>query len=235
MRKIILVVLTLTIMVLANCCGHKPKVEVLEGNPQLSTFTQLDKDGKTVLTGVANPQSGHVVVEPAEYTKITADENVITCVRADGKIDVFTEIGHPIGTFEMFTPWKYNGTYYLGVKYLDKTYYFPQKHFIVSSRNVITEQDVLFCESQNGWEVLTYNGEQLWKISSDFLIIRNAANPSQIFIAIETEEAKPSCTLFTVNGGQHKKLTPKQWKKLKQATTATDNEYVVTIKNFNDL
>ena len=189
----------------------------------------MDKDGKTILTGVANPVSDFVIVPPAKYENISADEYTICCKKEDNLIDVFTVKGKKIGTFELFTPWNYSGKYYLGVKYLNKTYYFPENDLIVSSKNVITEKDVLFLETEDGsgWMVLNYIGEQLWQIQQDFLIIRNSSNPSDVYVALEEGSKKTSCTLYTTSGEVYKKLTPKQWTKLKKSATQTDNNLVI--------
>lgn len=202
--------------ILAVSCGKQTKTAPLEGNPALYTFATEAEDGKTILTGVANKHSGAVIIEPAAYKSITADAYTISCTEEDGMVTAYKTDGSLIGTFEIFTPWKGNGNYYLGVRYINKTYYFPKKDLIVSTQKVHNEYNVILLENADGWGIYDYEGNFLWQAPQNIGIIRNSKIPTKLLFAIESKGKRPSCPLYSEDGSAYKALSPTQWAKLKK-------------------
>lgn len=237
MKKMIFLMLAMLAFVLESCT-NEPKTAPLEGNPDFVTFTQNNGDGVDSLW-VTNKQTGQVVVPPDTYSKIVGDEYAIYGQKKDGKWELFNINGEHIGSFEMVTPWKNGGTYYLGVNYTFKTYYFPKEDFIITSQKVHSEHEVLFVETQGYWLVLNYDGKMLRPLPKDFTIIKDAKIPTNIKIAVFNKSKFPSCTLYNPSGDKYKKLTPAEWRKLKRELTLQkeidDSATVVTIENFNHL
>ena len=92
---------------IATSCGFKSEEQPLHGS--LVTFTAPDDGSDGILLGVRekapNPDDSRVIVTPARYTSITADDNVIICRVSDLKVEAYKHDGDPIGNgeFETFT------------------------------------------------------------------------------------------------------------------------------------
>ncbi|MCM1323853.1 MAG: hypothetical protein NC218_06800 [Acetobacter sp.] len=230
---------SIILMLVCVSCGNQNNSTPIAGNPTLYTFTTTAEDGKTILTGVAQPQSGKVIITPAAYQSITADDYIITCKEPSGTFAVFKTDGELIGRFEMITPWDVNGKYYLGVRYINKTFYFPLTNKIITSQNVHNEYKVMFINNGESWDVFDYEGKQLSNFAEGFVIIKNDKIPSQIWVAVETAGKYPACTLYKTTGEVYKKLTPRQWQKrskfLKIEKVINDTVRVTTTENFNQL
>lgn len=193
-------------------CSHRSETTPLAGAPGLGTFTLLAEDGETRLTGVRHLATGDTVVPPAAYTEVKGDSCVITCTRADKSITAYTVDGRKIGDFELFTPWA--GTYCLGVRYVNKTYYFPATGEIVTTRNSFHEPELLFLRVGTRWEIRTPKGKLKSTLAADSIqIIRDARIPTNLLLA--TTAPLGSVTLSTADGQPYKTLTPRQWQKLK--------------------
>lgn len=236
MKKMIFFVLA-TLSFLLTGCGYQSKVTPLAGNPTLSSFTELAEDGETVLTGVAQPQSGHVVIPPAKYSEITADGYVITCKEENESFTLFKNNGEKIGNFEMVTPWQKNGNYYLGVKYINKTYYFPETDLVLTTQYCYTDMETLYMSMGDHWLVLDYYGKVLNKLPNEFTILKDAKNPLKTWIAIwEKGKKYPACELYGINGEKYKKLPYVRWVKLFKNVVnepLSSNVFVGTAKDFD--
>lgn len=205
----------LLLVFIAVSCSKQTKTEPLAGYPALSTVTEQTKDGKSLI-GVVNPQSDHIVIPPAEYKSVKADNYTIVCTKNDNMLEVFKTNGETIGCFEMFTPWSANGNYYLGVRYINKTYYFPEKDLIVSTQNVHNEYNCMLLENTEGWAVYDYDGNFLWQAPQNIGIIRNSKVPTQIWLAIESNDKRPSCALYAADGSGYNVIPAAKWAKLKK-------------------
>jgi len=210
-------------------CGSRSDTKPLAGTPGLVTFTVIAEDGETLLTGVKHLASGDTIVPPAAYTEVKGDSCVITCTKADKSITAYTADGRKIGDFEMFTPW--NDTYCLGVRYVNKTYYFPATGEIITTRNSLHEPELIFLRTGTCWQIRTLKGELKSTVASDSLwIIRHAKIPTKLLIATTDTDVSftarirhsaattphpVGCTLYTSDGKLYKTLTPRQWKTLK--------------------
>ena len=214
MKTVLYYAALLLLLFFATSCGKQSKTEPLSGNPALSTFTTTEKTGQS-LTGVVH-QTGDIIIQPAAYKSVTADSYTITCTRMDGLQEVFKANGEPIGIFEMFTRWTANGDYYLGVRYLENTYYFPKKNLVLSSRQTHKEQNILLISCEEGWNIYDYEGNFLWNAPAKMGIIKNAKIPTKQVIAIESNDKKPSCTLYNTDGSAYKAIPPAKWAQLKK-------------------
>ncbi len=211
MKKILFILSVLTICALSSCGGFQSEVNPLLGNESLNTFTTLADDGTTILTGVTNPQSGHVLVSPAEFNAITGDNDVIICRSPKEKFYVYKTNGEQIGVFDLFTHWRDNGNYYLGSKYGLQVFYFPANDEIVSTKQTFSEIDVMLLLVDGKWQIRDYFGKLLWTIPKDFMLIRDIQRQDVFVIAIEEGR---SHVLYDKDGKKLKKLTSSKWKKL---------------------
>lgn len=194
-------------------CSRRSDTKPLAGNPDLATFTIPADDGKTLLTGVKSIATGDTIVPPAAYADIKGDSCIITCTRADKSITAYTAGGRKIGDFEMFTPW--SGTYCLGVRYINKTYYFPATDEIITTRHSLHELELLFLRTDTCWQIRTPKGELKSTVASDSLwIIRDAKIPTKLLVGI-TDSLTAGCALQTTDGRFYKKLSHHQWQALK--------------------
>jgi len=218
-------------------CSHRSETTPLAGAPGLATFTLLAEDGETRLTGVRHLATGDTVVPPAAYTEVKGDSCVITCTRADKSITAYTIDGRKIGDFELFTPWA--GTYCLGVRYVNKTYYFPATGEIITTRNSFHEPELLFLRVGTRWEIRTPKGELKSTLAADSLqIIRDARIPTNLLLATPAHPGSTGgVTLSTVDGQPYKTLTPRQWQALraKLRNIKVKAETVADIDDFDSL
>lgn len=204
-------------------CGNRSNTKPLAGAPGLATFTLLAEDGETRLTGVKHLVTGDTIVPPDAYTEVRGDSCVITCTKADKSITAYTADGRKIGDFELFTPW--TDTYCLGVRYVNKTYYFPATDEIITTRNSLHELELLFLRTDTGWDIRTLKGERKSTVVADSLwIIRHAKIPTKLLVGT-TDSITGGCSLHTADGKPYKTLTHHQWETLKsrfqnQQTTA---------------
>jgi len=200
-------------------CGSRSDTKPLAGTSGLATFSVIAEDGETLLTGVKHLVSGDTIVPPAAYTEVKGDSCVITCTKTDKSITAYTADGRKIGDFEMFTPW--NDTYCLGVRYVNKTYYFPATGEIITTRHSLHEPELIFLRTDAGWEIRTLKGELKSTVASDSLwIIRHAKIPTKLLIATTDSltagtQHSVGCSLYTADGKLYKTLTLRQWKTLK--------------------
>lgn len=237
MRRMVYGVLAVLSFVLAGC-GRSPKATPLKGNPALVTFTEKSDDGQA-LVSVVDPQTGRVIMPPADYSEVAGDEYVVYGKRGDGIWTLAKISGEHIGTFEMLTPYKTNGTYYLGVTYIFKTYYFPKADLVITTKNVHTEPEVLFAEHKGEWLALDYDGRTLSTLPESFTVIKDAGIPTKMWIAAPDEGEHPSCALYSLTGEMHRKLTPSEWDSLRKRLTArkelTESVSIATAEDFDQL
>lgn len=235
MKKSVHVVWAMLLFVLAGCITS-PKTTPLKGNPNLVTSTVKSDDGKDLIS-VVNPQTGQVIMQPADYSEVAGDEYVVYGKKKDGTWTLVKTNGEHIGTFEMFTPWKTNGTYYLCVTYIYKTYYFPKEDFTVTTQNAHSEQKVLFVEQEGKWLVLDYDGKTLSVLPQSFTVIKDTRIPTNMWIAVADNAEHTSCILYSLTGEVHRKLTSSEWDSLKERLT-TEKELAESVRitrteNFN--
>ncbi len=212
-RLVFLQALIVTLVML-SCSNekHLNNLSAIKGNQEFATFTTPHTDGKTVLTGVINLCSEQIIVPPAEYTTITADSNIITCTAADNMKEVYLTTGERLGQFEMITAWTHHGNYYLGVKYINKTYYFPDTKEIVATQNSYHEFDMLFLETKFGWDMRTMYGKRILRLPPTFTVLKDAKEQSFIRILVPNDEGKVQ--MYNTAGEKLKELSIRQVQKL---------------------
>ncbi len=197
--------------ILSACSGFKSETNPLLGNEDFNTFTALAEDGETVLIGVSDPQSGQIIVPPADFISATGDKNVIICRSSKDKFYVYKTNGEQLGVFDLFTHWTENGNYYLGSKYNLQVLYFPLNDEIIQCTQSFSEIDAILLFMEGKWQIRDYYGKLLWTIPSEFTLIRDIQQPDVFAIAIK-EGYK--YVLYDKNGKKLKTLTSKKWHKL---------------------
>lgn len=89
MKKLFYGLMICALAFIATSCGFKSEEKPLHGS--LVTFTAPDDGSDGILLGVRekapNPDDSRVIVTPARYTSITADDNVIICRVSDLKVE----------------------------------------------------------------------------------------------------------------------------------------------------
>ena len=210
-----LVVAILSVASVLSSCGGLP--EDIKLNDKFVAFAELSESNDT-LWGVKD--SFGLVVKPGRYSKVGMVDNVITCVGKDDNLTyAFTEKGSYIGKFEIFTHWTENGDYYLGVKYKDRTFYFPKKNEILKVDGVHFGLKVMFIEIAGKCEVRDYEGKCLWTIPTEDAIIFKEADKEDYFIFAPQSWFKPPFEVYGIDGKLIKKVPYPQYRKLiKRAT-----------------
>lgn len=221
MKHLYLALTVLVACALGACDKFNSEVNPLMGNETLSTFTALAEDGKTVLTGVANPQSGAVIVQPGEYMSVVGDSDVIICKPADGKLHVYRLNGEKLGVFDLFTHWTENGNYYVGSKYNLQLFYFPKYNETLEVRDTFNQSDIMLMFVDGKWQVRDNFGKYLWQIPSAFTLIKDINSMDKYVFAIA---GKYAGALYDYKGNKLKNLSYTRWKKL-QADLQNKHEY----------
>lgn len=233
MKQLIFMLSILFTCILSSCGGFTSEVKPLMGNENLSTFTQLAEDGQTVLTGVSNPQSGHVIVAPKNFISVVGDQHVIICRSPEDRFYVYKTTGEHLGVFDLFTHWADGGNYYLGSKYGLQVFYFPEDNSVIESNLTFHEIDVVLLLIDGKWQIRDYYGRLLWTIPDKFTLIRDLDRQDVFVIAIEQGR---SCALFDKNGQKLKTLSAKNWKKLQAKFSDVEKtEHNATAANVETL
>ena len=214
--RLMIVAIVLSVMSVMSSCGGLP--EDIKLNDKFSAFAELDETNDT-LWGVKD--SFGLVVKPGRYSKFSMVDDVITCVGKDDNLTyAFTQKGAYIGKFEMFTHWTENGDYYLGVKYKDRTFYFPKKDEILKVDGVHFGLKVMFLDVAGKVEVRDYEGKCLWKIPTRDAIVFKEADQDKYFIFAPEDWSKPPFKVYDINGKLVKKMAYPQYRKLIKRATA---------------
>lgn len=208
--RLMVAAIILSAMVMISSCSGLP--EDIKLSDQLVAFAELDATNDT-LWGIKD--SYGLVVKPGRYCKFGMVDNVITCVGKDDNLTyAFTEKGAYIGKFEIFTHWVENGDYYLGVKYKDRTFYFPKKNEILKVDGVHFGLKVMFLDIDGKCEVRDYEGKCLWKLPTKDAIIFKEAGQDEYYIFAPEDWSKPPFEVYDVNGKLVKKMAYPQYRKL---------------------
>ncbi len=214
--RLMLVVAILSVACVLSSCGGLP--EDIKLNDQLVAFAEFGETNDT-LWGVKD--SFGLVVKPGRYNKVGMVDSVIACEGKDDNLTyAFTEKGAYIGKFEMFTHWTENGDYYLGVKYKDRTFYFPKSGDIVKVDGVHFGLKAMFIDVEGKCEIRDYEGKCLWKLPTKDAIIFKEAGQDEYYIFAPEDWSKPPFDVFDVNGKLIKKVPYPQYRKLIQRATA---------------
>ncbi len=216
MKKLLLGLMMSLVAIIVTSCGFKSEETPLYGN--LVSFTAPGENKEEVLLGVKDKAIDKVIVTPAYYEDIIADENLIICRVNGTKIEVYRHNGTPLSQepFDTFTRMP-QGNIYLGTNYIFNTYYFPaQNVLIVTDTYVVGLKQIFLRISSGEWEVRDYDGNLLWKTpklaeNEKYWLIKDTKAPMESFyFAISTTD---KCTLYDLTGKEVKKLNAVQWRK----------------------
>jgi hypothetical protein len=212
MKTNIFFVAGIAMCILASCDNA---VETpLVGN-LVKTEKQDSKTEKTIL-GVKDKETGKVVVKPAAYTDITADENLIICTGKEG-IRVFlpdgTSTGSTLATFQKEAKGYYTGT----ITGDERTqYYMPTTKKWLSISATFKTADLLILQADTQWLVVKSNGEQLWKFPLAATLLEKEAG-SKYEVAITPEPTKkvkkPATTVYSITGDSITTYPADKWAK----------------------
>ena len=210
-RMMVAAIILSVTFVMSSCNGLPKDIKL---NDELVAYAELSENNDT-LWGVKD--SYGLVVKPGRYCKFGMVDNVITCVGKDDNLTyAFTEKGSYIGKFEIFTHWTENGDYYLGVKYKDRTFYFPKKDEILKVDGVHFGLKVMFLDIDGKCEVRDYEGKCLWKIPSRDAIVFKEKGQDSYYIFAPKDWSKPPFAVYDINGKLVKKMPYPQYRKLLQ-------------------
>ncbi len=196
--------------VLVTGCGFKSTETPINNN--LISFTAPGETDDDVLLGVKN-KKGTVLVAPADYISVTADEHLIFCTGKDGSTSLFGQYGTEYGTFESYDKLQ-NGdnSYYRCISGETTAYYFPGKELIRCQASQITSA-ALFVATDSIWEVYSYTGEKLWQLPEGAILLNSSRD---ITIAVPGKGKKATCKFYDVTGKEIKNLTATKWRKVKK-------------------
>lgn len=196
--------------VLVAGCGFKSTETPINNN--LLSFTAPDEASDGVLLGVKDKE-GTVIVTPAAYNAITADENLIICMSTDHQYCVFGFDGTAYGVFESFEQITSNGSeYYRGISGELTSFYFPGKGIVNCTAVQITSQ-ALFVLADNVWQVYAPTGDKLWDLPEGAILINGAKD---IVIAVPEKGKKGGCKFYDIRGKVVKQLNAYKWRKFQK-------------------
>lgn len=245
MKKVLLGLMVSIIAIIVTSCGFKSEEKNLCNG--LVSFTAPGENKKDVLIGVKDKISDIVIVTPARYKEVSADERVIICRESETKLEVYNHQGDPIGkgVFDTFTKMP-QGSIYIGTKYKTTTYYCPLQEETITTQNTLMAIRQIFLQRKSGeWEIRDYNGNLLWKTprlteGEKYWIIKDTKAPTEsYYFAITKSKGTPACILYDDEGKEVKKLNASKWRitqkkllNLKEMNKTTTYAEFESIKKF---
>jgi hypothetical protein len=199
----------------------------LTGN--LVKIEKQDSKAQKIIS-VKDAATGKVVIQPAAYTSITADENLIICTGKTG-IKLFSLNGYPNGATTLATFQRDAKGYYTGTADGDERthYYFPEKQNWIRSSATFETPDFLILQSYPNWIVVKFNGDKVWEfpLETATLIENKAGSDYQVALTPlpvkkSKKAPKPSTTLYSITGDSIATYNADQWEKKIKGLTQED-------------
>ena len=205
MKRIVNILLISVIAMLIVSCGytHRKNCNQLYDNLYI-----IQVEGN--IKGVINIETGDTIVKPSAYASITADENIITCLKFNKQIVPYTHTGERLGCFDFFTHWKESGDYYIGSGYRSTCIYFPQTNAIIRNTSVYCCPECMFIKMNENWDICDYSGSKLWEVPLDITLIKDCKHN----VLIAKPAPNKEVILYQCDGTEVVKLNVPQWKKL---------------------
>ena len=124
MKKLINFIIAALLLPFAGCKDAPREQPLAEG---LVVYKEVNETGDT-LTGVRRTADSTVLVTPAAYREVRAEEHFIVCRRGEYSYEVFfRKDGKRLGKFDTFTRMVRDSCdYYFGTSYRTSCFYFPQ-------------------------------------------------------------------------------------------------------------
>ena len=138
-------------------CKETPRERILaEG---LVLYTEVDETGDT-LTGVRRTADSTVLVVPAAYREVRAEEHFIVCRRGEYSYEVFfRNDGKRLGKFDTFTRMVRDSCdYYLGTSYRTSCFYFPKQAQVVRAQEVEILPRCIRLKVNGEWQERDFEG-----------------------------------------------------------------------------
>lgn len=225
MKKIFLFV-GMVALLATSCNSFKSEEKPLTDD--LVTYTAEGNEKGEVFLGVKEKGSeGTPLIAADNYTKIIADEYIITCFKADDNRDVYTLKGTPIGekTYKFLVKVDVdNNVYYKCITPDDKcVVYFPYKETINCDDAYISGKKV-YLAGNDGWDVYNNDGTKIWSFKNDAVVIKNLST-DELIIAVPSVGPKKivTATLYSPDGKQLKKLNANRWKVFQKKLNQPDS------------
>lgn len=147
---------------LASGCRQVPSEQVLaEG---LVTYKEVT-DGGDTLTGVRRMTDNTVLVAPASYRSIRAEEHFLVCRKSEYSYEVFfRDTGKRLGKFDTFTRFVREGCdYYYGTSYRTYCFYFPKYGLTLRSDEVEMGVHNIRLKVDGEWQTRDFEGGEIKK------------------------------------------------------------------------
>lgn len=222
------------ITLVMTSCNNKFKSVPLTAT--LATFTEEDALGNPNLIGVKDLLTEEVIIKPDTYANITADENLITCIKVENgykQIQVYKHDGTELGLFDTFNHLTSPGDYYLGTNYNVSCYYFPKTHAAVRGRAWYTGIRYLFLETDSGWKVFTFNGELGLLLPENAKVVHNLTSEGKEKFYLVMEE-KSNVVLLDIDDMKTTKVyTLQEWIKTISQKEEREFSHLTIIKTEN--
>ena len=128
MKKLINFMIAALLLPFAGCKDAPREQPLAEG---LVVYKEVNETGDT-LTGVRRTADSTVLVTPAAYREVRAEEHFIVCRRGEYSYEVFfRKDGKRLGKFDTFTRMVRDSCdYYFGTSYRTSCFYFPKPHVV---------------------------------------------------------------------------------------------------------
>ncbi len=218
MKNLLLGLMVSIVAIIATSCGFRSEEKNLCNG--LVSFTAPGENKEDVLIGVKDTYTGKVVVTPARYKEVSADEKIVICRVSETKLEVYDYEGEPIGdgVFDTFTKLP-QGNMYIGTKYKTTTYYFPLYQETITTQSTIMAIHHIFLQRKSGeWEIRDYNGSLVWRAprlseGEKYWLIKDTKAPTETYyFAITKAKGTPVCILYDESGEEVKKLNASKWR-----------------------
>lgn len=209
-RRMVIATIILSVGIMSSCNRLPQDIKL---NDQLVAFAELSETNDT-LWGVKD--SFGLVVKPGRFHHFAMEGNVIIGIGKDDNLTyAFTQEGEYIGKFEIFTHWVENGDYYLGVKYKDRTFYFPKSGEIVKGTGVFFGLTQIFLEVDGRkCQIRDYYGNKSWTVPIPNAIILKEDAQDVYYILAPEDWDEPPYDLYDINGNVIKQISKQRYRQL---------------------
>ncbi len=146
--------------VLAGGCRQVTQEQVLaEG---LVTYKEITDSGDT-LTGVRRMADSTVLVAPANYRSIRAEEHFLVCRKGEYSYEVFfRDTGKKLGRFDTFNRFvRESCDYYIGTSYRTYCFYFPKHNLTLRTDEAEMNVHGIRLKVDGEWQTRDFEGGEL--------------------------------------------------------------------------
>lgn len=159
MKKLINFIIAALLLPFAGCKDAPREQPLAEG---LVVYKEVNETGDT-LTGVRRTADSTVLVTPAAYREVRAEEHFIVCRRGEYSYEVFfRKDGKRLGKFDTFTRMVRDSCdYYFGTSYRTSCFYFPKLDETVRAQEVEVQPRCIRLKVKGEWQERNFEGTLL--------------------------------------------------------------------------